>query len=230
MTAVFVGNIDTAELKVLTETYLAPLTNDAASVSWRDVGASRAPGVNVHTFTAGKEDKARVELTFHGPFSKNRANDFIRSQLVQALRKALRLSLREENSGTYGVGVSSGSYWVPQEEYRLSISFTCASARAQELTELMWVELQKIKAEPLSAALINDLKNAARKDHEKRLRTNGFWASGLDWRLRYDHPLDDILRQEEYIDALTPQQIQQMAQELINESQYTQFTWVPEQE
>ena len=94
MTAIFVGNIDTAELKVLTETYLAPLTNDAASVSWRDVGASRAPGVNVHTFTAGKEDKARVELTFHGPFSKNRANDFIRSQLVQAHGRHPRLAKR----------------------------------------------------------------------------------------------------------------------------------------
>ena len=46
------------------------------------------------------------------------------------------------------------------------------------------------------------------KDLEKQIRTNGFWASGLDWRLRYGEPLEDILKHNRYIEALTAQQIQ----------------------
>ena len=133
MTAVFVGNLEPEVLQQHLVTYWGGLSGAKNPETFVDIEANRVSGVHKEVIRAGREDKARVELTFHGAFQKNRTTDFIRNQFVQALRKKLRLSLREENSGTYGVSVSSSSYWVPKEQYTLSIRFTCESARVDEL-------------------------------------------------------------------------------------------------
>ena len=228
LTFVIVGTFDLETLKNPVLTWLASLPSTDKGDVWKDVGARRPSGIHKEVVHAGHEPKASVQITFHGSFEKNRANDHIRSSLVSVMRTRLREVLREDKSGTYGVGVSSSAGWIPEEHYTLTVRFGCEPSRVDELTNALFDELKSLIAEPVDATYIAHIQEQQRRKHDERLEKNSFWLNGLSWRYRYDKDPTDILAHSEYVDALTPEQVHAMAKQLIDLKNYTHFVLLPE--
>ena len=228
MIGVFTGTFEKDELRPFVERYLASLSNTGTATAWSDENAPKTTGILKETVQAGSEDKATVEIEFHGPREWNPQTGTFRRALVHALKKKLRMALREDNSGTYGVGVSSSHSQIPKEQYSLRLSFTCESARVEELTRILFEELNDIIKHPVDAETVKTIQTKMYKTHETRLKTNKYWQSTLQWRANYSMPLDGVLQHNEYVEQITAEVIQEEAKALLNMQQYTHFVHIPE--
>jgi len=176
---------------------------------------------------AGIEPKSEVRITFHGPFTDNRANRYAIRSLADVLEVLLREELREALGGTYGVGVVASLEEAPQTAYELGIGFGCDPERVEELIRSAEAVIERVKIGPVEASTIENLKRQQLREHETQLRDNGFWLGALSAAYRRGEPPEEILRLPELVATLTPELVLDAAQRYIDLEEQVQVTLKP---
>jgi zinc protease len=224
----FVGNLDTAAMRPLVETYLASLPSTGRKESWRDVGIRPPSGVVKREVFRGLEPKSETTIHFTGDFDYTRENRFAISSLADLLSIKLRESLREALGGTYGVRVSASPVRDPVPRYSFEVAFSSAPERAEELTRAIFAEIELVKQNGASAADIEKVKEGLRRGHEANLRTNGYWMGQLagHWRLGTDPQA--ILTFDTVIETLSSSMLQEAARQWLREDNYVQVRLMPQ--
>ena len=106
--------------------------------------------------------------------------DHVVQRLVHGPKVKLRLNLREENSGVYGVGVSVSSTSIPSPLIRARISFSCAPESAEFLIKQAQSEVKKIAENPTYfASDLTNIKIQQIDGYKKQANKNLFWSSAL---------------------------------------------------
>lgn len=216
-TFLFVGNLDLEAHEPLIVRYLGNLPASEEREAWADDGLRRREGRLEETVRAGKEPRAVVQLTWHGPFE----DSWVRRNRLQALGDILsvrlREVLREDLGGVYGVSAGGDSSARPLPEYTFSISFGCDPERVDELVAASLAEVARIVAEPVSAEEIATEQEKNRRQREESVRTNGFWAGAISGALaRGEDPLA-LLDYDARNDSLSAAEVQAMAAEVFSE-------------
>ena len=112
-------------------------------------------------------------------------NDFtLKNRLMlnvvsQFLSKRYMTTLREEEVGSYGVGVRPSSFKLPIAEFSLGINFDCDPEKRDRLVEIVNEEITKNQKETCNAADLIEIKNNFIKSREETELKNGFWMSSL---------------------------------------------------
>ena len=132
-TFVFVGAIDLGEMKNLAKVYLASLPSTERVEKGRYLGDDPLPGKRNVEISFGLEEKTSVRVLFTGEAEWSPENRYLISVVRDLLNIRMRESLREENGGTYGVGVYASLTREPKERFSSGFAFSCDPANADLL-------------------------------------------------------------------------------------------------
>ncbi|HUF30633.1 MAG TPA: insulinase family protein [Gemmatimonadaceae bacterium] len=229
-TFIFVGTFAPDTLRPLVERYLASLPSINRVEVGRDLGIRPPQGVVEKTVRRGVEQKSRTVLSFTGPATYSAENRVAMSALDAVLDIELRDRLREALGGTYGVSVSASVSRVPWERYDFTISFDSDPARVEELTRAVFDQIDSVRTRGASDDILARVHEIARRDHETRLRQNGFWLGQLGARQRDGEPLESILTIPDRIAAVGSSTIREAAQRYLRSDNYARFTLLPEED
>jgi zinc protease len=228
-TFLFVGNFDLEQMKPLVQTYLGGLPTRNRVESWRDVDIDPPRGIVVKTVRKGQEPKSRTQIVFTGPFEWSPQNRYELESMVQAFRIKLREVLREDLGGTYGVGVWAAPVHYPEARYRVTISFGCAPERVEELTRVVFQQIDSLKTVGLSEKYLTKVKETQRREWETNLKENRYWLRSLGFKTFHGEDPADILNYNRRIEQLSLAAIQRAAQRYFNTDNYVRVMLYPEE-
>jgi zinc protease len=199
-TFVLVGAFEPNEIRPLVEVYLGGLPNLSRQESWVDLGMAPPDGIVRRTVVKGVEPQSRTQIVFTGSFEYSRENRLGIRILSSVLDTRLREVIREEMSGTYGVGVGRSYEPFPEPRYSISVSFGSDPDRVDELVQAVFSEIRSLQEDGPSPEELRAAREQERRGRETNLRENSWWAAQLASSYQYDldprHLLDESLLEE----------------------------------
>ena len=223
----FVGAFDLEGIRPLVETWLGGLPNLGRVETWVDHGIDPPAGVIEKVVHKGLEPQSQTQIIFSGDGEYSRHEWSVIVAMAEVLQIRLRELLREDLGGTYGVGVSGGLNYRPDEEYAVTINFGSDPERAEELSAVVFEEIERLKAEGPDPEIVAKVRETQRRSKETNLRVNGYWRLQLS---SYESAGRDIRTIPEYdaVDNWTDEEVQQAAIRYLRLDQYARFVLLPE--
>ena len=227
-TFIFVGNFDLDKIKSLIETYIGGLPVINREETWDTATYEFPSDIKECIIRKGIEPKSRNSITFSGDLVWTSENRFIARSMLDVLRIKLRERIREDLSGTYGVGVSGSFEHYPKERYAIEISFGCDPERVDELTQEVFTQIDSLIQFGTTEAYLQKITETQRRQYELNLKSNSFWLNNLEFR--YFHHIDPsgIMDYLDWVNSLTLDDIQQAAQKYFNVDNYVRVVLLPE--
>ncbi|MBO5814233.1 MAG: insulinase family protein, partial [Alistipes sp.] len=226
-TYTFVGNVDLETLRPLVEKYIGSLPAAKKGLSFVDDGVRYAKGEVVNDFKAPmQQPKVSVARIYTGKAKATLKNRLTMSFLTQALNSRYLISIREEKGGTYGVRVSGGFEDAPLETYQLRVQFDTNEKQADELSEIVLKEIQKIAAEGPLAEDIEKTREFYVKEWSNTLEQNAGWMRVI--RTWYESGIDQYGTYEDIIKNLKYSDVQKLAKKILKDNNMVYVVMRPE--
>jgi zinc protease len=224
-----VGAFKIDEALPLVAQYVGSLPSAGKRTSrFKDVGLQFPKAVERASVAKGREPKTQTVLSFFAdpPIEENEQTRV--EAATEVLEISLRDILREELGETYGVSVGLSQPLPQRGGGYIAVSFTGAPENAQRMSDRVLQEIDRLQREGPSADLTNRAKETARREHETRVRENGFWLGRLQSAKLLDRDPLLILKRLERIDAVTPAVLHETFKKYFPRERHTVVTLVPE--
>ena len=214
-TFTFVGNIDVETFKPLVEQYLASLKKKKRNENWTNVGVEVTEGsYKTHYRKEMQDPKTSVYMIYTGDMEYNLYNNIYMGVLSDILDIVYTKSIREEQGGTYGVGVMGQINNRPSEEFMFYIVF---DTNDEVYATLMDIAKEGFKdlvengpsQENLSKVVENKLKKRA-----EQLQENNFWTSVISSYERDN--IDYVTEYENIVKNITVESVADFAKQILN--------------
>jgi|WetSurMetagenome_2_1015567.scaffolds.fasta_scaffold00571_6 zinc protease len=172
---IFVGNIDTIGMVPLIEKYIGSIPDDPRKEAWVDhkIWPKKEHFVK-KIYVDMKDPKAMTYVYYFGELPCTPEN----VEYLNAIRYILNMryveSIREKESGTYGVGVGASLTSRPVNSFRVQMSFTCDPARADYLRGLLIAEVEKLKKNGVTEEEVSRTREYFLKEDAERLKNNSY--------------------------------------------------------
>ena len=229
-TFTIVGAVTPAEVRPLVERYLASLP----STDKRE----RATGEEVRPFLHRVDrrmstlelPKAQTVLVYDGAFP-SAPEAYLKerqrlSALTSVVQDRLRVRLREELGGTYSPYITSETYALPDEHYRVLIAFDAAPERMHQLNRELMKIVDSVRTHPVSAAEAARAATVQRRQLETRLQDNSYWMGAIGQYHRLGIPLDAIATPYPEREV-TPAELEAAARTYLPADVYLHLTMMP---
>ena len=226
-TFVFVGAFDWEDLRSLTATYLASLPTTGRVEEWRDVGVDPPTELVDHVVRSGIESRSISAVIFAGDAEWERQDALSLTAAGEMLQIRLRERLREELGGTYFVSVNANLQTLPDSEYQISIFYGSDPARVDELLTEVFEEINWLRGGG-EQEYLDTVKELLRTPREEQLRDNNFWVNQIRATTQRGETFADVDRFEEWLDALTLEQVVDAAQHYLTDDRYVRVVLLPE--
>ena len=119
-------------------------------------------------------------------------------------------TIREEEGGTYGVGIRASLNRWPAEKASVQILFDCAPERYQELKEIAYAEMAKLGKEgPSEKDLTKTIENIL-KDREESKEHNAYYLNNLYSYYIYGIDFADPANFEDIVNSLTVKDVKKV--------------------
>lgn len=227
-TFTFVGDFDLNQVKPLIEKYLGSLTATNSHEKAKDLGIYPPSGKITKTVYKGAEAKASVRLVLSGSYNYNAVDNKTMDALTETLQIRLLERLREEESGVYSPSANISYSKVPEQRFRLSVSFGCAPENVEMLIASVLDEIKKMKTDGPDEINVDKFKAEDRLKHEKQLRENYFWANYFQDQSLKNENLNEVFRYESILDKVTKNRIKEAANKYLREENLIRFMLLPE--
>ncbi|SEI43828.1 zinc protease [Dyadobacter sp. SG02] len=223
-----VGAFKPETLKPLIEKYLGSLPSSDREDTFNHPNIYPPKGRIEKVIYKGLEPKSRVTLVSSGEYDYNPENNVQIEALQEILQIKLIESLREEESGVYGVSVSEGTDKFPTGHYRFSIGFGCAPENVDKLVKRAQEEINKIKTNGADQKDIEKFVAETQRKTETALKTNGFWLDYLDDNTFLGDDLNEIFEQDRLLKTITVASTKAAAQKYFNDDNFIKVVLMPE--
>lgn len=227
-TFVFVGNFDVEKIKPLLEMYLGGLPSTNRHENYIDRNIMPLQGKVERIVKKGIEDKAQVQLIFHGTYENTPENNVQIGALSDILEFKVLERLREKESGVYSPNVGASYSKLPHPYYSLTISFSCATANVDKLINAALDEVEKIKKNGATEEDVEKFKAESRRSLEVSLRQNGFWLNYLVSKFRDHDDPTSVLTTEKRLATVTTGSIKKAADFFLSGKNFFKAVLVPE--
>ncbi|SHG42582.1 M16 family metallopeptidase [Winogradskyella jejuensis] len=224
----FVGNVDEAKIKDLAETYIASLPDNGKRETYNVPTFRPKYGANELVVRKGTEPKSQVRLSWSGEtqYDVDEARAF--NALAEALSIKLIEKLREEEGGVYGAGARGSISKIPYGSYNFSISFPCAPENVDKLIDASIAEVQKLIDNGPTDEDLDKVKKAKLLSRKDQLEQNRFWLNVIRSADYNKSDINNVLKYEENINALTKKDLQNVAQKYLTKG-YLRAVLLPEE-
>lgn len=225
-TFVFVGNIDVDEFVTLAENYIGSIPTENLNETSKDIGIRFPEGVYSETIEKGIEEKSVVNITFSGDFNSDDDEDRLLSLLTNYLEEQLRVAVREELSGTYGISVTPNIMLYPYEQYSISIAFGCEPGREEELSAAVFKELNKAKDGFIDEDGLEAVRKNFTRSLELDLKENSYWIYNILVANLLDEDYESIT--DDDISGVTAEKFVELTKKYFNEERFIKVILKPE--
>jgi zinc protease len=136
--------------------------------------------------------------------------------------------LREDQSGTYGVKVTTASDKVPTPAYALSIDFSCAPERTEDLVKRLFLEISRMRMDELSESYIRGVREALVREFETDSHENRWAVARITDAYENGDDVREALAEPVVNRTLSAAMIQEAARMYLDTRNYVRVTLVPE--
>ncbi len=226
-TFVLVGTFEPDVVRPLVETYIASLPSIDRTESYRDVGMRPPSGVVETVVRRGVEPQSQTQIVFTGPIAYSEENAHLLQTVAGVLEIRLREKLREDMGGTYGVNVTGSVSREPTEDYAFRIGFGADPQRLEELVDVVFEEIDRLKSSE-SMEELPKVVEMQRRELETNLKMNGYWLTSLVTASRAGADLRRVLDTEQLIGAVTAAMVREAARKYLRTDNYVRVSLYPE--
>ena len=223
------GNMTKEEIMPLVETYIGGIPVKRGSEDWVDNGVEMPDGQLKEAIKIDMETpKSTVLIKYaDAPLSYTPENILYAKLLSDILDLRYTEKIREEEGGTYGVGVRCGVSQYPSNTASLSINFDCDPEKAHKLVPIIYAQLELIAKNGPTAEDLNKVVVASQKNRAQSFEQNKFWIGAM--KAYYWNGLDVVSPSyhEDIIAKITPKDIQNFATELLKQSDMVELVFSP---
>ena len=128
------------------------------------------------------------------------------------------------------LNVSAFGTRIPDEEFRVIISFGCDPARVDELTHAVWVQVDSLRNYPVNESYIEKVREIQRREREKDLKENRFWIGSLEDVYFYREDPHTIYDFDKEVRDLTTEAVQEAADKYLEKENVATFILYPRQD
>ncbi len=224
----FVGNLDLEEAKPLFETYLGSLPNTGRTETWKDVGVRPPDAPLDEKVYKGTDPKSQVTINFIGERDLEKPKRYLLNSLGEVLSNRLIDILREDESGVYSARASGSASSKPYENYRFNIRFPCGPDNVDRLITAAFTELENIQKNGVSEEDIIKVQEGQSLDWEENQKRNRWWISRLNSYYYNENDLDGWNDFETFVENLNSDDLQSIANELIDLEKAIKIVLYPE--
>lgn len=227
-TFVFVGSIDTSNLKPYILKYIASLPSNKKMDNYVDRNVRVPKGKVSRKVYKGSEPQSTVFIQYSGeaPFTREAALQA--SALEQLMRIKLRETLREEMSGVYGVGCNVNLTPLPRQEYKTAVNFGCSPENADKLIAAVHNVIDSVKQHGASEKDMQKVRELMLKGREANIKENNFWMNYIATSVTYKMDVEDVNKYNEQVNALKPVDFKRLANIYFNDANEATFVLYPE--
>jgi len=223
----FVGNVNEEKVKPLIEKYLGGLPLVTRTETYKDLGIKYPQGIVKKEVVKGT-DKTMIYMGFTGAFNYTIKDKIELDAVCKVLSTKLLEVVREDKSGVYTIGAYPSSSHYPTSQFNITVFFSSAPERIEELTEAIFVEIEKLQKDGPSEIDLNKVKEKEQRELETSLRENDYWLKSLK-NIGYDKfEAAEFLKYGEYSKALSNESIKQAAKKYFSRNNYTRLVLKPE--
>lgn len=211
----FIGDIDIEKAKPLFEKYLGSLPTLSSKENYKVVDLKMAKGKKENIFTKEQETpNAIILIVHHAPMQENLKNILAVDMMEQALQMLFTETVREDEGGAYGVGVSAGLSDYPEKQAQLVIQLPTAPEKYKRMMEIIDKGLADMAANGPKEEDMQKIKEYMLRSHDESIKSNGYWMGAIQNLVRENKNYVDG-----YVDAvnnMTIKDVQQAAQTILN--------------
>lgn len=225
------GNVDIEQIKPLLEKYIGSLpVKSKKGLMWVDPHADMVKGNVENIFSVKMEaPKTTVALVYNGHMKRTLKNDILMASLNYVLDMTYTKTIREDEGGTYGVGVMAELSDRPKEQFILLINFDTEYAKSLKLIDLAIKGLNDIAENGVSEEYISKTKESLLKAFPEKQIRNNYWLDVMYkyFGRNYDVNTEYINTVNKYVNSAN---IQNMVKEILSQGNMIKVVMNPEQE
>lgn len=128
----------------------------------------------------------------------------------------MRETLREENGGTYGVGVYASLSREPTERYSSGFAFSCDPANADMLIAAGIQQIMDLQERGVRVKNLEKVQEIHLRGYQRSLKENSFWLRNLASAASEGRPFQEIVEFPEQVKVFDPYEIQEAAKRYFN--------------
>ncbi len=206
-TFVFVGNIDPATVKPLVETYIGSLpANKAKKEDWKNLNNVPVRGVISKQFDKEMQTpKSTVYKIYSGKIPYTVENKIMADITKQIFDQVFTRTIREDEGGTYGVGVSMSVTYYPEEFFVFLYGFDTDVAIKDRLIARAQKEIENVMKNGVEKTDFAKVIEYMQKNYTQNLRENNYWLSVLTNRYFLGKDMHSTF--EATLKSMTPEKI-----------------------
>ena len=210
----FVGNVDTTQLRPLVERYLASLPSKPIHETESPIDHILPGSRTSHFDKTMTTAKASVSIIISGSESYSLKDMLTLSMLKQVMDIVYVATIRAEEGGTYGVSTSASLMMSPYDRFVFSIRFDTNDRQVDPLARRVVDELRKVADNGPEEATFNKVKEFMQKQSAQSVRDNNYWKYILN--TYYGYGKDVHTEYLQTLNAMTPQDIAAVARRVVD--------------
>ncbi|MDR2746315.1 MAG: insulinase family protein, partial [Treponema sp.] len=215
-TFVFTGNLDTARIRSLAETWLASIPPGESWNSWTDPGMQR-PGRADRKVYKGKEEQSIVYMGWFVPLPFTEEQSVNAMVLGEYLDILFTRDIREKMGGVYSVTVDVSLSPTPKGELMMQVYFVCDPKRSGELSAEVEALLKQTAGGPLDGDTFAKSVEALKKNWEASVQNNLYIAqSYANSAVLLDSPLSRLDKRPGLFGKVNPGELQALCLTLLS--------------
>ena len=228
---VIVGNIEEEEVRALSKKYLGSIDDLEREESWIDRKVYEPEGLVRKEIPVKMEtSKANVNIVLHQEMEYNPYHLMVMRVIEGILDLRYVESIREEEGGTYGVGIRTGLSRWPLEKASMQIRFDCDPERASYLKDRVYDELVKLSEEGPSGEDLSKTVENILKIREQEKEHNAYWLNTIFDYCVHGINFNDPSNFEEILKDLTTAGVQEVMQEFYDDPNVVDVVFLPKEE
>jgi zinc protease len=228
---IIVGNMEEEEVKVLAQEYLGAIEDLDRTENWIDRKVYEPEGKveKIIPMTLAIP-KANVNIVINQEMDYSPYNRMVMSTIENILDLRFTESIREEEGGTYGVGINTSLAKYPVQKATMRIGFDCDPERAADLKEKVWAELDKLASEGPSEEDLSKTVENILKNREQSKEHNSYYLSALFNYYVNGINYDDPANYEDIVKNLSTKDVQMVMKAFYTDPNIVDVVFVPEKE
>ncbi len=211
-----VGNYDETTIKPLIEKYIASLPATKRKFTYTDNKVRITKGNKKLNLYKGKEEKSLVLASISGEVPYSEDLNLKAQALTQVLNIQIIEELREKVQGIYGGGISGGLERYPYTHYQFMAQLPCGPEKADTLTQELFRLMDDIKKKGTTQSYLDKVKKQWLEKYKESLKENDTWIEQISGMMVEKKDPKRFLDYEKIISALTPKDIQAVANQLLD--------------
>ena len=211
----FVGNIDPETFEPMVEQYIGALKTKKNDETWTaNVPAITDKDVTSHYTKAMENPKVTCYMVYNGDMEFNLKNQLTMQVLSDVMDIVYTEKIREDEGGTYGVGVNASLNNRPKESFMFLIGFNTNKEMYEKLMGIAKAELQNMANQGPRPEDLKKVKEFLIKKHAEDLESNRYWMNCI--QTQDSDGYNPMANYNEIINGISSSDVANMAKAVLN--------------